>query len=122
MSFNKGVFDKNSSNFSCIRYGEPASEATNDTLSAIGNVITVKSNLKIVTPKGLVKTTAKSTGKALAENYKSGGGGGGHQSNGNIYHAMIEPVPRSTSSNSIEHDLTQPSTSGLKSDVVEKKG
>lgn len=71
----------------------------------------------------MVKTTAKSTGKALAENYKSGGGGGGHQSNeNNIYHAMIEPVPRSTSRNSIDHDLPQPSTSGLKSDVVEKKG
>lgn len=75
--------------------------------------------MKIVTPKGLVKTTAKSTGKALAETYKSGGS----QSNENIYHAMIEPKPRYISNNSIDDDdLSRPSTSGLKSDVIEKKG
>lgn len=79
-------------------------------------MITVKSNLKIVTPKGLVKTTAKSTGKALVQNYRSD-----NQTNENIYHTMIAPVPRSSSSNAINGDVSGPSVSGLKTDIVEKK-
>lgn len=69
--------------------------------------------MKIITPKGLAKTTAKSTGIALTQNYKSGHS----KSTENIYHAMIAPIPKSTSSN----DDEQPSTSGLKNDIIKKE-
>lgn len=101
-----------------FRYGEPAGEVTSDTLSTLGNVITVSSNLKIITPKGLAKTAAKNTGKALVQSYKTS-----TQPNGNIYHAMIEPVPRSSSSNCVNsvNGVDKPSTSTSEDDVVQKK-
>lgn len=102
-----------------FRYGQPASEATNDTLSTIGNVVTVNSNLKVITPKGFAKTAAKSTGIALADGYKSGS-----QSTENIYHTMITPVPRSSSNitvSNINNEQLKPSTSGTKNNVIKKK-
>lgn len=101
------------------RYGQPASEVTSDTLQTIGNVIVVNSNLKVITPKGFAKTAAKSTGKALAEGYNSGS-----QTSENLYHAMITPVPRSSSSSNSIASLDEaagPSTSGSKDCVVRKK-
>lgn len=65
----------------------------------------------MITPKGLAKNTAKNTGIALVQGYKNGS-----ESNENIYHAMIAPVPRSSSKNSINgsvNDLSQPSTSKI---------
>lgn len=65
---------------------------------------------------------AKNTGIALVEGYKSGSRTGS-QSNENIYHSTITPIPRS-SSNSV-NGLEKPSTSGLSrdkdNDKIEKK-
>lgn len=56
----------------CIfRYGQPASNLTDDTLSTVGNVYHIAHNSKIFTPKGLVKRTAKDTGKAVIQDYQS---------------------------------------------------
>lgn len=100
------------------RYGQPASEVANDTLLTIGNVIVVNSNLKVIAPKRLVKNT----GKALVEGYKTGNVTGS-QSNENISHTMITPIPRSFS-NSV-NGLEEPSTSGFNgnkdTDKIEKK-
>ncbi|XP_023018570.2 spartin [Leptinotarsa decemlineata] len=47
------------------RYGYPASTLTGDTLTTVGNVVTVAHNAKILTPKGFMKRTIKNTGKGI---------------------------------------------------------
>ncbi|XP_018331959.1 protein spartin [Agrilus planipennis] len=47
------------------KYGSPAGNLASNTLGAGGNVWNVYSNSKNFTPKGLVKNTAKGTGKAM---------------------------------------------------------
>lgn len=55
----------------CNRYGEPATELAGNTMNTFGNVWNISNNVKMFTPKGIVKYTAKQTGKALAsENTK----------------------------------------------------
>lgn len=78
-------------------------------------MIVVNSNLKIITPKGLAKTAAKSTGKALTEGYRTG-----TRSEENIYHNMIEPVPCSSSSTSVV-SVKEPGSSKSKNDDEKKE-
>ncbi|XP_065169831.1 protein spartin [Atheta coriaria] len=47
------------------KYGESAGALANDTLGTVGNVISIRGNAKIFTPKGLAKSTIKQTGKAM---------------------------------------------------------
>lgn len=51
------------------KYGPSASSAVGSTLDTVGNVINVSQNVNGITPKGLVKRTAKNAGKALVANY-----------------------------------------------------
>ncbi|XP_063227951.1 protein spartin [Bacillus rossius redtenbacheri] len=52
------------------KYGHPAADATGDTLYTVGNIYAASRNVRIFTPKGLMKTTAKSAGKAVVEDYR----------------------------------------------------
>ncbi|KAJ4446909.1 hypothetical protein ANN_13610 [Periplaneta americana] len=52
------------------KYGHPVGEATSDTLYTVGNVLVAGHNVKCLTPKGIAKVTAKSTGKAVVEDYR----------------------------------------------------
>lgn len=58
--------------FFIYRYGRPAGEATEDAFTTVGNVITINRNLKVITPKGLAKQTAKDTGKAVISDHRNG--------------------------------------------------
>jgi hypothetical protein len=53
-----------------FRYGQPVGEATGNTLYAVGNVVIAGNNIRHLTPKGIAKVTAKSTGKAVIEDYR----------------------------------------------------
>jgi hypothetical protein len=53
-----------------FRYGQPVGEATGNTLYAVGNVVLAGNNVRHLTPKGIAKITAKSTGKAVVEDYR----------------------------------------------------
>jgi hypothetical protein len=53
-----------------FRYGQPVGEATGNTLYAVGNVVIAGNNVRHLTPKGIAKVTAKSTGKAVIEDYR----------------------------------------------------
>lgn len=53
------------------KYGQPAGAVTGDTLYSVGNVFVAGTNIRHLTPKGLVKTTAKQTGKAVVEDYRA---------------------------------------------------
>jgi hypothetical protein len=53
-----------------FRYGQPVGEATGNTLYAMGNVVIAGNNVRHLTPKGIAKVTAKSTGKAVVEDYR----------------------------------------------------
>jgi hypothetical protein len=53
-----------------FRYGQPVGEATSNTLHAVGNVVIAGNNVRHLTPKGIAKVTAKSTGKAVVEDYR----------------------------------------------------
>ncbi|CAG2053847.1 unnamed protein product [Timema podura] len=53
------------------KYGHPMAEATGETLHTVGNIFTAAHNVKYFTPKGLVKITAKETGKAIVEDYRA---------------------------------------------------
>lgn len=99
------------------RYGRPAGEATEDAFTTVGNVITINRNLKVITPKGLAKQTAKDTGKAVISDHRNGIANG-RTSNGSI------PVAGNSSSNtnvvsSIRTPL--PSTSKSEEALPEKK-
>lgn len=54
-----------------LRYGQPASTLTDNTLSTVGNFYNIAQNAKIMTPKGLAKRTAKDTGKAMVYEYSA---------------------------------------------------
>ena len=47
------------------KYGEPMGEVTSNTFDTVGNLYNVNRNFNIMTPKGLVKSTAKSAGKGI---------------------------------------------------------
>ncbi|PNF22289.1 hypothetical protein B7P43_G02904 [Cryptotermes secundus] len=52
------------------KYGQPVGEATGNTLYAVDNVVIAGNNVRHLTPKGIAKVTAKSTGKAVIEDYR----------------------------------------------------
>jgi spartin len=54
------------------KYGEPMGAVTSNTFDTVGNLYNVNRNFNIITPKGLVKSTAKSAGKGIlqADEYK----------------------------------------------------
>jgi hypothetical protein len=52
------------------RYGQSLGEATGNTLYTVGNVLVAGNNVKHLTPKGIAKVAAKSTGKAVIEDYR----------------------------------------------------
>lgn len=56
--------------FSTFRYGEPAGEVASGTFNTVGNVISIRSNAKVFTAKGLAKRTAKATGTAMVEDFR----------------------------------------------------
>lgn len=49
------------------KYGEPMGAVTSSTFDTVGNLYNVNKNFKIMTPKGLVKSTAKSAGKGILQ-------------------------------------------------------
>lgn len=54
------------------KYGEPMGQVSSNAFDTVGNLYNVNRNFNIMTPKGLVKSTAKSTGKGIlqSEEYK----------------------------------------------------
>jgi Senescence-associated protein len=49
------------------KYGEPIAGVTSNTFDTVGNLYNVNRNFNIMTPKGLVKSTAKSAGKGILQ-------------------------------------------------------
>lgn len=49
------------------KYGEPMGSVTSNTFDTVGNLYNVNRNFNIMTPKGLVKSTAKSAGKGILQ-------------------------------------------------------
>lgn len=49
------------------KYGEPMGAVTSNGLDTVGNLYNVNRNFNIMTPKGLVKSTAKSAGKGILQ-------------------------------------------------------
>lgn len=49
------------------KYGEPMGEVTSNTFDTVGNLYNVNRNFTIITPKGLVKSTAKNAGKGILQ-------------------------------------------------------
>lgn len=49
------------------KYGEPMGEVSSNAFDTVGNLYNVNRNFNILTPKGLVKSTAKSTGKGILQ-------------------------------------------------------
>lgn len=47
------------------KYGSSAGLMASDTLDTVGNLINVNRNFSYMTPRGLVKSTAKNTGKGI---------------------------------------------------------
>lgn len=52
------------------KYGPSAGSLATNTFDTIGNVIDVSHNVNVLTPKGVVKRTAKDTGKAIVEDFR----------------------------------------------------
>lgn len=52
------------------KYGQPMGEAAGNTLYTVGNVFVAGHNVRHLTPKGIAKLTAKSTGKSVVEDYR----------------------------------------------------
>ncbi|PSN45011.1 hypothetical protein C0J52_11638 [Blattella germanica] len=52
------------------KYGHSIGGVTDDTLHTVGNVFVAGNNIRHLTPKGIAKVTAKSTGKAVIEDYR----------------------------------------------------
>ncbi|KAL5274543.1 SPG20 family protein [Megaselia abdita] len=52
------------------KYGPSAGSLATKTFDTIGNVMDVSHNVNILTPKGVVKRTAKDTGKAIVDDYR----------------------------------------------------
>lgn len=53
-----------------FRYGQPMGEAASNTLYTMGNVFVAGHNVRHLTPKGIAKLTAKSTGISVIEDYR----------------------------------------------------
>lgn len=49
------------------KYGEPMGAVSSNAFDTVGNLYNVNRNFKIMTPKGLVKSTAKSAGKGILQ-------------------------------------------------------
>lgn len=49
------------------KYGEPMGAVTSNTFDTVGNLYNVNRNFRIMTPKGLVKSTAKNAGKGILQ-------------------------------------------------------
>ncbi|CRK97448.1 CLUMA_CG010837, isoform A [Clunio marinus] len=49
------------------KYGQPMGAVTSNTFDTVGNLYNVNRNFNIMTPKGLVKSTAKSAGKGILQ-------------------------------------------------------
>lgn len=52
------------------KYGPSAGEVAADTFDTVGNMINISQNVSYMTPKGIVKKTAKNAGKAIVQDYK----------------------------------------------------
>lgn len=52
------------------KYGKSAGSVAHETFDTVGNVINVSRNVNYITPKGIVKRTAKNAGKAVVEDYR----------------------------------------------------
>lgn len=52
------------------KYGPSAGNLASNTFETAGNVFSLSQNVKLMTPKGLAKKTAKSAGKALVEDFQ----------------------------------------------------
>ena len=53
------------------KYGTAFGEATGESFKVMGNVFVAGQTVRHLTPKGLVKVTAKATGKAVVEDYRN---------------------------------------------------
>lgn len=49
------------------KYGEPMGAVTSNTFDTVGNLYNVNRNFNLMTPKGLVKSTAKNAGKGILQ-------------------------------------------------------
>lgn len=49
------------------KYGESSAAVTSNTFDTVGNLYNVNRNFNIITPKGLVKSTAKNTGRGILQ-------------------------------------------------------
>ncbi|XP_055852723.1 protein spartin isoform X1 [Episyrphus balteatus] len=54
------------------KYGPSAGQVASGTFDTLGNAFTVSQNVKYITPKGIARRVAKSTGKGVFEIYKNG--------------------------------------------------
>lgn len=52
------------------KYGASAGELAADTFDTVGNMINIGHNVSILTPKSLVKKTAKNASKAMIQTYR----------------------------------------------------
>ncbi|GAB0094947.1 spartin [Sergentomyia squamirostris] len=52
------------------KYGASAGNLASTTFETVGNMFTLSQNVKLMTPKGIAKKTAKSAGKALVEDFQ----------------------------------------------------
>ncbi|XP_055375171.1 protein spartin [Condylostylus longicornis] len=52
------------------KYGKSAGSVAHETFDTVGNVINVSRNVNYITPKGIVKRTAKNAGKAVIEDFR----------------------------------------------------
>lgn len=52
------------------KYGPSAGSLATHTFDTIGNVIDLSHNVNVLTPKGVVKRTAKDTGKAIVQDFR----------------------------------------------------
>lgn len=52
------------------KYGPSAGSLATQTFDTIGNAIDVSQNVRVLTPKGMVKRTAKDTGEAIVQDFR----------------------------------------------------
>ena len=50
-----------------FRYGAQVGTAAGDTFNTVGNIFNATQNMKVLTPKGFVKNTAKAAGQGIIE-------------------------------------------------------
>lgn len=58
------------------KYGTSAGTLAAGTFDTVGNMINLSQNVNFMTPRGLVKRTAKNAGKAIVEGFRPRIGGG----------------------------------------------